>query len=109
MFSGVDAKYSFFFMMLMHQLRTQFFNLTYINANLTSQVIVSLVSATEFESYYIGIFFNHLLSEMNKWKIRDVFNKECYDTPGFDKFNANTEIKKNPLNFENYESFFIRE
>lgn len=90
MFSAVDAKYSFFFNLLMHELWTPFYNLTSIIHNLTVQVIVGIVSATEYEAYYIGIFFNHLLYEIKWWREKTTYERECFETPGFDQKNNDT-------------------
>jgi hypothetical protein len=35
-----------------------------------------------------------------------VFKQECFETPGFDRYSTDTSIRKSPVNFESYESWF---
>ena len=63
-FSARDAMYGFQFIKLMQIERMHFFPTLAIIHDLVSEVLLSMVCSTEFESHYMGIFFDLLFKQL---------------------------------------------
>jgi THO complex subunit 2 len=80
-----DAVYAIKFIELLIKLRTPYFNVIGLIGNLLKEILPCILWCTEKESHNLGIFFLELFKTLKHWQIPSNWEKECNNTPGFDK------------------------
>ncbi|CAI2362951.1 unnamed protein product [Moneuplotes crassus] len=93
-FSPRDAIYVIKFMVLLTKLKTPYFNLIGLIGFLLKETLPYILCCTEKESHNFGLFFLELYKTLNHWQIREIWDKECYKTPGFYKKIVKDESNK---------------